>query len=85
MRRLCIYLRLKAFQAEGIAEAKVQKCNCTWLIIKDLLNSQRITGEWEAQMQPEAGNSGERGKEEFWRRVREDRNQQPQPTGDQQT
>lgn len=26
MRRLCIYLRLKAFQAEGIAEAKVQKC-----------------------------------------------------------
>ena len=36
-------------------------------------------------MQPEAGNSGERGKEEFWRRVREDRNQQPQPTGDQQT
>ena len=58
MRRLYIYLRLKAFQAEGIAAAKVQKCNWTWLIIKDLLNSQGITGEWEAQKGGRTGQSG---------------------------
>lgn len=61
MRRLCIYLRLKAFPAEGIAEAKVPKCSCTWLIIKDLLNSQRITGEWEAQKGGRTGQSGKEG------------------------
>lgn len=61
VRKLCIYIRIKAFQAERIARAKVQKCNYTWHIIKDLLSSQRIAVEWEVH---KGRRAGQRGNEE---------------------